>query len=134
MERSSADAGAPYARAAASARAAALGTRMRMVFLPGGRAAPGGLKAAVAREERLDLRGRHRRAEEESLHLVAAPRGEERELRIGLDAFGEHLEVEAVGERDDRFRDREASRVGRDLPHEREVDLQAVDREALEVA
>src|SRR5215813_11662317 len=48
-------------------------------------------------------RGRHREAV--PLDLVAAVRGEQLELLLGLDALGDHLELEAVRQPDDGERD-----------------------------
>src|SRR6266851_3794732 len=76
---------------------------------------------------------RERPAEIVSLQDVAVALGEESELLFGLDALGDDLEAEAMRHRDDRVRDREAARIGRDLAHERDVDLEAVDGEALQV-
>ena len=41
--------------------------------------------------------GHHRLAVEEALHLVAAVALEEAHLRVGLDALGDHLEVQRCG-------------------------------------
>src|SRR5262245_53850810 len=76
--------------------------------------------------------GGRRDREAVPLDLVAAVRGEQFELLLGLDAFGDHLELEAVRQADDRERDHRVLRVGGDVAHERVVDLERVDREALE--
>src|SRR5262245_13235553 len=79
------------------------------------------------------LLGRGRDREAVALDLVAAVRREQLELLLRLDALGHDLELEAVGEADDRERDHRVLRVGGDVAHERVVDLERVDREALEV-
>src|SRR6185369_7990812 len=55
-------------------------------------------------EELRALFRRDRPAEQVTLHLVALVRLEELELLLVLHAFGDHLEVQAVAERDDGLR------------------------------
>src|SRR5439155_17500250 len=71
-------------------------------------------------------------AEEVALHLVAAPLGQVGQLVGGLDAFGGDLEAEAVAEGDDGGDDR--VRAAGKLGDERPVDLEGVDRQAVQVA
>src|SRR5499427_3817055 len=61
-------------------------------------------------------RGGH--GEAVALDLVAAVRGEQLELLLGLDALGDHLELEAVRQADDRERDHRVLGIGRDVAHE----------------
>ena len=67
------------------------------------------------------------RAEPKALHLVTSVGVEELELLVGLDAFGHHHQVEAVGEGDDRAHDRSAVRLAVDALDEGSVDLDGVD-------
>src|SRR5206468_5139495 len=52
-------------------------------------------------EQLCELFRRNRLAVQEPLHLVAAVALEEVQLRVGLDALGDHLQVQRVAERDD---------------------------------
>src|SRR5260221_347480 len=52
-------------------------------------------------QELRELLRRHRLAVEEALHLVATVALEKMQLRIGLDALGDHLQVQRMAERDD---------------------------------
>ena len=64
----------------------------------------------------------------------AAAEGEQRlALRLGLDALGHHGQPERRGHRRDRLDQRRGARVLRHPGHERAVDLQRVEREALQV-
>ena len=79
--------------------------------------------------------GRRQGAREQvALHLVAVVAAQQIELLARLHPLGDHLELQALGERDDRLRDRGVVGVGRDVLDERLVDLEGADREALEVA
>ena len=74
----------------------------------------------------------HRFAEGEALGIFAAELIEFDRVGIGLGAFGHHIHAEVVGERDDRFQDhRPGAAVGG--AHERLVDLDGVEREALQI-
>src|SRR5262245_20332606 len=77
--------------------------------------------------------GGRRDREAVALDLVAAVRGEQLELLLRLHALGDDLELQAVREPDDRERDHRVFRVGGDVAHEGVVDLERVDRKALEV-
>ena len=71
-------------------------------------------------------------AEEVALRVVAAMLAQEVELLLVLDAFRDHLELEAVRHVDDRVDDRRVVAVDRDVADERAVDLQRADRKLLE--
>src|SRR5688500_14723262 len=79
--------------------------------------------------------GRHRLAVEKALDFVAAVAAQEAQLGVGLDALGDHLEVQGMAERDDRLREGPVVGLGAaaDVAHERAVDLERVDRQILEV-
>src|SRR5581483_7509996 len=77
-------------------------------------------------EQALELVRRQRRAEQEPLHHVAPVGLQELHLLDGLDAFGGHLEVEAVAERNDARDERVLPAVGNALD-ERLVDLEPVE-------
>ena len=70
----------------------------------------------------------------EALVLVAAQHLQELELLGGFDAFGDDLEIERVAERDDRAHDRGVVIAGGHFADEGAVDLELVDREALQPA
>src|ERR1700722_18629695 len=73
-------------------------------------------------------------AQQKALHLVAHHRFELAELRCGLDAFGHHVHVERMGERDDRGHDRRAfGTLVIETVGKKAVDLQLLDAEALQV-
>src|SRR5207344_165903 len=73
-------------------------------------------------------------AEEVSLALVAAKAPQLRELLRRLDALGHRLEPERAAQADDGAHDRGISTVRGQARDERAVDLEHVDREALEIA
>ena len=78
--------------------------------------------------------GVERRADEIALYRVAAGLTQKRQLRLRLDAFGDHLDRQAVRElrqrkRDDLFRTRVAG-----LLDQRAIQLDDVDRQAPQVA
>ena len=77
--------------------------------------------------------GRQGTADEETLDLVAAVLLQELALSLGLDPFGDDAEVQAVGQVDRRGAERGVLRVELDAADEALVDLQDVDRKALEV-
>ena len=84
-------------------------------------------------EQRRDLVGAHRWREEVALRTLAAERLEPRQLVGGLDALGRDLQVERGRERQRRRDDGRVLRRAAEPRHERAIDLQALDREALEV-
>ena len=88
---------------------------------------------ALAQQLR-ELLGRHRGAQIEPLRRVATDALEERELRLVLDALGDDAEPQDPRHRDDGFDDRSRRVVGQHLRDERAVDLDRVDREALQIA
>ena len=71
--------------------------------------------------------------EQEPLREAATHVAQDFELLPGLDAFGDHLDVEAARHGDDGADDGVIRRVGGDVAHEAAVDLQRVDAPALEV-
>src|SRR4051812_23296614 len=75
--------------------------------------------------------GCHGLGEVKTLHFIAGVRGEKLELTLRFDAFGDHLELQAVGQPDDGDRDRRAVRIHGDVPDESAVDLQRVERKTL---
>src|SRR4051812_29969407 len=77
-----------------------------------------------------EVRGRQRRAEVEALVLIAAHRLERVELLERLDALGDHLEPQAVRERDDRLHDRRVVGARHQVLDEAAIDLELVDRKA----
>src|SRR5688500_4654137 len=81
----------------------------------------------------LDDRGRPRTAEQVALTAVAAPRPQARQLQRGLQAFGHHGDPERVPEVDDGLDDRRVLGVEAEAGDEAAVDLDRLDREALEV-
>lgn len=78
--------------------------------------------------------GRQRRAEDEALDLLAAFVGEEALLAFGFHAFGDHRELHAAAEGDDGAGDGGIVGIVGEAADERLVDLQDVQRQALEVA
>src|SRR6185437_14711207 len=80
-----------------------------------------------------ELRGRQRLADPVALEAVASAHVEEVELRASADTFCDDLQTEATREADDRLGDRRVALVGLEVGDERDVDLQRVDREVLQV-
>src|SRR5256885_298105 len=79
---------------------------------------------------------RRRRPRASSIRISSAAssvRGEELQLLLRLDAFGDDLEPELAAHRDDGRADRGVIRVPPEIRHERAVDLERLDREMLEV-
>src|SRR5512140_1282965 len=76
---------------------------------------------------------RQRLADPIALEAMAAAHVEEVELRARADTFGDDLEAEAAREADDRLGDRRVAGIGFEVGDERDVDLQRVDREMLQV-
>ena len=97
----------------------------------------GGAAGTVERSTRVgaeDL-GRPGRPEQEALAHLAAQRAQLVELRVRLDALGDRREPERVGQAHDGGRRSRCCPCARPTPcDERAVDLQRLDREALEVA
>jgi hypothetical protein len=97
---------------------------------------------ARSRQRQLALIGDHpravadgqRRREVIPLHLVAAARREKGELRRRFDAFGNDAQAQASGHRDHGLRDQRGIRVHDDVLEKRAIDLERVEREALEMA
>jgi len=69
----------------------------------------------------------------ESLEAVTPARRQEIELRLRPDALGDDLEAQPAREPDDRLGDRRIARVRLEIGDERDVDLQRVDREVLQM-
>ena len=67
------------------------------------------------------------------MHRVAAFGPQELQLGGCLDTLGDDLEIQVMTERDDGADDRGVVRVGADVGDERAVDLQRVQREALQI-
>src|ERR1051326_2739023 len=91
------------------------------------------LRREQARQQRPELLRGDRLREEEALHHVAPVAAKEHGLFFHLDAFRDDFEAEGVGHGDDGGDDGGAVRVGVDVADEGLVDLERVDREALEV-
>src|SRR5450755_3991579 len=68
-----------------------------------------------------------------SLVLIAANTLKEVELRYRLHALGDHLEPQAMGERDDRLHDRGIVGARSDFVDEAAIDLEPVDRQSAQV-
>src|SRR4029079_16422694 len=88
---------------------------------------------SVRAEQRRELVRGYGRAEVVTLHLVARAFAQERLLLGRLDAFGDDRQAQGLTHRDDRLGNRAIFRVARDLADEGAVDLQRVDREALQM-
>ena len=76
--------------------------------------------------------GRHRLAEGEALRIFAAELVELDRVGIGFRAFRHHFHAEIVRKRDNRAQDYRP-RAARGRAHERLVDLDGVEREALQI-
>src|ERR1700741_3101687 len=72
-------------------------------------------------------------AEVEPLHFVATVVAQEFVLRRRFDTLGYDAHAERLAERHDGFRDRGIVGAVRDVAHERPIDLQRIDRKALEL-
>src|SRR5581483_3684701 len=85
-------------------------------------------------QQPVDRLGRCRPREQEALHLVAAGKTQQHALLLGLDALDQHRQAERAPERDDRLDDDAA--IGRlaEPEHETAVNLELVEREALQIA
>ena len=71
-------------------------------------------------------------AEQESLGVIAAERADEGELVLGLDSFGDGLDVERVAHRDDAAHECCGAQVGSEGAGEAPVDLDDADREIVQ--
>ena len=69
-----------------------------------------------------------------ALAVVAAEILQQRKLGLGFDAFGDHFLFEALGERDDRLQDLGIFAAFADAVNERAVDLERVERQAVQIA
>ena len=78
--------------------------------------------------------GCYRPADEIALHVVAAAGPQEIDLRLGFHAFGDHLDLQLLRQRDDRAGDRLVVVVARNILDEGPVDLQPADGKALQRA
>jgi len=85
-------------------------------------------------EQLFTLGPRERRVEELALELVAAPVLEELALLVALDAFGHHLDPQAVSEREHRGGDRGGGAVGGQIAHEVAIELDLVDLKVAQIA
>ena len=83
--------------------------------------------------ERFEVVRQHRRAQQEALELIAFDVAEEGELRLRLHALGNDPQVEAAGHRYNRRDDGGVILIRRYVLNKGAVDLDRVDREALEV-
>src|SRR5436309_978978 len=100
------------------------------------RRSSGGVLTAFGRgqQHHTERRGILRMRQEESLGVLAPEFAQPVELAFGLDALGNRVELQRLRQPDDRTRERRLLRVAVDTDDERSIDLQDVDREALEVA
>src|SRR4051812_38211672 len=73
-----------------------------------------------------------RAREQVALHRVAAQLAQALELDLALDALGHHLQTQRAGDLDDGRDDRRVLVLGAYPGHERAVDLDHVEREALQ--
>src|SRR5471032_2904301 len=87
----------------------------------------------VVAQGALEFNGWQRPRIQVSLHFVAAGTLQEGQLLERLDAFGNHLVLELLGDADDGAGDGAVVGVAGNAGGERAVDLQRVDREALQV-
>src|SRR5471030_93119 len=87
----------------------------------------------VVAQGALEFDGWQRPRIQVSLHFVAAGTLQEGQLFERLDAFGDHLVLELLGDADDGAGDGAVVGVAGNAGGERAVDLQRVDREALQV-
>ena len=90
--------------------------------------------APAVREPRRACLGVKRPREEEPLRLLASDARQQRCLLRGLHPFGDDAHLSAARQRNDHSHNRRAVGVGRDIANEGPVDLQGVEREALQVA
>jgi hypothetical protein len=76
---------------------------------------------------------RHRLAAQVTLHLITAFTSQKVPLRLGLDAFGDNRQLQAMGKGDHRAGDRAVLGVAWQATHKTLVDLQLVERQTLQV-
>src|SRR6202171_78194 len=74
-----------------------------------------------------------RSAEQKSLSLMTALRAQAAQLSLGLDAFGGDRHAEAYAEADDRTHDSLRVAISAEVPHERLIDLDLVERKTSEI-
>src|SRR5258708_4014180 len=84
-------------------------------------------------QEALEGDRAQRSAEQETLDFVATVGVQEFELGHGFYALGDDFEFHVVRHRDDAARNRRVVAIVRQVADERTVDLDAIDREALEI-
>jgi len=85
-------------------------------------------------QEHVDLSHRLRMMEQEALSGLAAEQGQLRLLLNGFDALGDGLEVQRVGDLDNRAAQRPVLLGPRQRTDEAAVKLEDVDRESLQIA
>src|SRR3569623_1790637 len=90
--------------------------------------------SAPAREQRVGLVLRQGPADEETLYLIAARLAQEGELFGCLHALRHHVEAQAPRHGDDGGDDGRVVLIGLHVADEGAVDLESLDREALEIA
>src|SRR3569623_668933 len=91
-------------------------------------------RRAVRAEQRVGLVLRQGPADEETLYLIAARLAQEGELFGCLHALRHHVEAQAPGHGDDGGDDGRVVLIGLHVADEGAVDLESLDREALEIA
>ncbi len=91
------------------------------------------LSGFLARIISANASGVHRGAAEEALILIAAQRAQEFQLLLGFHAFGDHLQAQAVRQRDDRVHDGRVLGIGDHILDEGAIDLELVEREAAQI-
>src|SRR5579859_3048531 len=84
---------------------------------------------AVVEQPARERGGRQRRRVQKSLEDVAAELGEQLPLSLGLDAFGDDREVQALADAHDGGDERPRRRLALDVAHEALVDLDLADRQ-----
>src|SRR3569623_831785 len=88
----------------------------------------------LLRKKAIHCRSRRRFGEQEALHLVAAGQPQQHALLFGLDAFAQDRQAARTAERDDRLDDDAAIGGGAERGDEAAVDLELVEREAVQLA
>jgi hypothetical protein len=104
--------------------------QVRNIHRPILRGRGGGSRLQELRQQRLE---RLRASEQVALQFVAAAFAQPVQLFFGLHAFGDDAQVQVVAQPDDRGTDRRVVGVVAQVLDEGPVDLQPVDRQALEV-
>src|SRR5437588_2875153 len=125
----------PTRRTAAAYRVAARGDSFRRMgpYLLYPWSLHGFERDEMTSQEVAHIGGADRLAPVVALAALAPEGAQARQLTCRLDPFGDHGQIEGVGERDHRLDDRGVPRRSVHLGHERLVDLQDVHGEALEV-